>query len=150
MNTLPRAITARFFPNSDSYYALRAHWSSLMNSERRHELTAAHHLLYLALLGKDWRKAFTPPANPRKLANGAFSGWVMFMALYKQHSKFCESELLAPFDGLITPPILEELRSVLVQYANVSGFQSHPFTGNSFPFEAYKEAVPAGKADSNE
>jgi hypothetical protein len=72
MNTLSRAITARFFPQPDSYNALRKKWSDLINSERRHELTSAHHLLYLALIGKDWRKAFTTISNQRKLDNGAF------------------------------------------------------------------------------
>jgi len=60
MNTLSWAITARFFPNPESYNALRKHWSDLINSERRYELTAAHYLLYISLMGKDWRKAFTP------------------------------------------------------------------------------------------
>ena len=42
MNTLSRALTARIFPNSETYQALRNHWSDLINSERKHELTAAH------------------------------------------------------------------------------------------------------------
>jgi len=90
MNTLSRAITARFFPNPDSYNALRKHWSSLINSERKHELTAAHHLLYIAMIGKDWRKAFTPPTNQRKLDNGAFLGWGMLRALATIQLKFKE------------------------------------------------------------
>src|SRR5512138_2942362 len=36
MKTLSRAITARFFPNLDSYNALRRHWSGLINSEHKH------------------------------------------------------------------------------------------------------------------
>jgi len=138
MNTLSRAITARFFPNSDSYNALRKHWSDLINSERKHELAAAHHLLYLALTGKDWRKAFTPLTNQHKLDNGAFWGWRMFLALFKLHSKFSEDELLAPFGGHITPQILEDLRGLLPT-VYPSSFRPDEFTRTSFPFEAYKD-----------
>ena len=137
MNTLSRAITARFFPNPDSYNALRKHWSDLINSEHKHELTAAHHLLYLALIGKDWRKAFTPITNRRKLDSGAFWGWGMFHALFILHSKFSEQDLLAPFDDLVTPQMLQDLRSFLpLIYA--SEFRSDEFMNRQFPFEAYK------------
>ncbi len=64
MNTLSRAMTARFFPTVNDYDALRRHWSALVNSPRKHELKAEHHLLYLVLCGKDWRAAFTPITNP--------------------------------------------------------------------------------------
>ena len=138
MNTLPRAITARFFPNRDSYNALRKHWSSLINSERKHELTAAHHFLYLALIGKDWRKAFTPLTNRRKLENGAFWSWGMFRALQTIHLKFKEQELLAPFDGLITPQMLNELRNLL-PIENPYSRKPEEFSNGSFPFDAYSE-----------
>src|SRR5260221_9659824 len=108
MNTLSRAITARFFQNPESYNALRKQWSDLINSERKHELTAAHHLVYLSLMGKDWRKGFTPPTNQRKLDNGAFWGWKMFKALEMIQRTSQEQELLLPFEGLITPPMLSE------------------------------------------
>lgn len=138
MNTLSRAITARFFPNSDSYNALRRYWSSLINSEHKHELTAAHHLLYLVLTGKDWRKAFTPPSNQRKLDNGAFLSWKMFPALYMIHSKFKEEELLALFDGLVTAPMLDELRKLL-PFANAYSYKASDFAKGVFPFDAYSE-----------
>jgi hypothetical protein len=138
MNTLSRAITARFFPNSDSYNALRKHWSDLINSERKHELTAAHHLLYLALIGKDWRRAFTAPTNQRKLDNGAFLGWQMFSALQTIHFKFREEELMAPFEGLITSQMLDELRSLLPT-ANAYTSKSTDFANGAFPFDAYAE-----------
>ena len=138
MNTLSRAITARFFPNPDSYNALRKHWSSLINSERKHELTAAHHLLYLALTGKDWRKAFTPPTNQCKLDNGAFWGWGMFCALQTIHLKFKEQELLAPFDGLIASQMLTELRNLL-PIENPYSHKPDEFSNGVFPFDAYFE-----------
>ena len=138
MNTLSRAITARFFPNPESYNALRQKWSGLINSEHKHELRAAHHLLYLALTGKDWRKAFTPPTNPRKLDNGAFLGWKMFSALYCVHSKFKEEELLTLFEGLVTPQMLDELRNLL-PFANAYGYKPSDFANGAFPFDAYSE-----------
>ena len=52
MNTLPKAITARLYSNTESYLALRRQWRVVMNSDHKHELTAAHHLLYLTACGK--------------------------------------------------------------------------------------------------
>jgi hypothetical protein len=138
MNTLSRAITAQFFPNSNSYNALRKHWSDIMNSERRHRLTAAHHLLYLALIGKDWRKTFTPPSNQCKLDNGAFWGWGMFRALEAIKLKHREDQLLSPFEGLIGAQILDELRSLLPT-ANSYTYKSVDFAQGTFPFDAYSE-----------
>ena len=138
MKTLSRVITAQFFPNPDSYNALRKQWSVLINSKRRHNLSAIHHLLYLALLGKDWRKAFTPPTNQLKLNNGAFLGWVMFRALQTLHNEFLEQDLLDQFDGLITPKMLKDIRNLL-PLLNPYSFQSEQFANNVFPFEAYKD-----------
>jgi hypothetical protein len=138
MNTLSRAITARFFPNPDSYNAFRKHWSALTNSERKHELSAAHHLLYLALTGKDWRKAFTPLTNQRKLDNGAFWDWGMFRALQTVQLKFKEEELLTPFEGLITPHMLSEIRSLLPT-PRAYTYEPSDFTKGSFPVDAYSE-----------
>ncbi len=42
MNTLPRAITAQIFDSTESYAALRRHWSALINSDRKRELSVAH------------------------------------------------------------------------------------------------------------
>src|SRR5438093_7035790 len=113
MNTLPRAITARLFNSTNEYTVLQRHWSALVNSERKHELTAAHHVLYLTLLGRDWRRGFTPITNQRKLANGAFYGCVLFRALKMLHAKGSEQALLAPFDGLINQQMLEQARSLV-------------------------------------
>jgi hypothetical protein len=138
MNTLSRAITVRFFPNQDSYNALRKQWSALINSTSKSDLSAAHHLLYLALLGKDWRKAFTPPTNQLKLDNGAFFGWMMFRALQTLHNPFVEKELLAPFDGQITLQMLQGIRSVL-PLLHAYKFQPQQFSNGAFPFEAFKD-----------
>ena len=147
MNTLPRAVTAQFFPTIESYNALRRHWSDLMKSDRRHTLTAAHHLLYLALLGKDWRRAFTCPTNRRKLENGAFLGWTMFRAVDRVRSagqdrragtEQARAGLLAPFDGLVTPKMLQALCGRL-PWINFYAFHQTDFARGSFPFEAYTD-----------
>jgi hypothetical protein len=137
MNTLPRAITAQIFASTESYAALRRHWSVLMRSNRRHELSAAHHLLYLALIGKDWRKSFTPISNRRKLDNGAFAGWELFRALMLLRSPSYESWLLAPFAGLVTPGVLQAVRS-LVSRQNSYSCRPEDFGVGMFPFEAYE------------
>lgn len=137
MNTLSRAATAQFFPSPNSYNALRKHWSSLIHSERKHTLSAAHHLLYMALLGKDWRKGFTCASNPRKLANGAFVGWRLFWALNTLQSKYSEADLLAPFDGLVTPEMLRALRAFLPRSIWGYGLRPEQFADGVFPFDAY-------------
>jgi hypothetical protein len=136
MNTLPRAVTAQIFPSTDSYTALRTHWRALLRSDCKHELTAAHHLLYLALLGKDWRKAFTPITNERKLANGAFPGWALFRALRSLHSPWEEATLLAPFEGIVSLPMLQFVRKLL-PLANAYAYRPGDFTSAAWPFAAY-------------
>lgn len=136
MNTLPKAITANFFVDTIAYHHLRLHWGELMRSSRRSELTAAHHLIYLALLGKDWRRAFTPITNQRKLDNGAFYGWPLFRATALLHIPAREGELLALFDGLVTPLMLQQLRQ-LVPIQRPYSYRPDQFTAVDFPFEAY-------------
>ncbi len=116
-NTLPRTLTVQVLPDPNTYQNLRRHWSKLLRSPRKHELTAAHHVLYLALLGKDWRRGFTFITNRRKLDNGAYYDWGLFRAMDVLHSSTCETELLAPFEGLVTPPMLQRIRQ-FVPYQN--------------------------------
>ena len=87
MNTLTKTITNQILNNPKTYAALRQRWSELMNSDRRRERSAAHHLLYLTLCGKDWRKAFTPVTNLRNLENGAYWNWGLFNAVRIFNSK---------------------------------------------------------------
>jgi hypothetical protein len=140
MNTLSRAITAQVLTDSDTYQSIQLHWSGLMRSSRKHELKAAHHLLYLALMGKDWRKGFTSIINQRKLDNGAFYGWSLFRAVAALHMPSSEAELLAPFDGLVTPLMIQHLRE-LVPIPQSYHYRSDQFALGSFPFEAY--SLPA-------
>ena len=153
MNTLPRAVTAQFFPNTNSYNALRHHWSVLMNSERRHGLSPAHHLLYLALCGKDGRKSFTCVTNQRKLENGAFAGWALFRSLEKLRGRWAEEELLAPFDGLVTPELLQAVRELLPSL-NSYAMRPEEFAHRIFPFDAYHKtettAITTPKGSSHD
>ncbi len=136
MNTLPRAVVAQILIDPQTYTSLRHHWAGLMNSERRHELTAVHHLLYLALCGKDWRKGFTLATNQRKLANGAYEGWEMFRALARLHSPFHEAFVLAPFVGVVTSEMLQNLRMILPK-AGAHQYKAADFADGAYPFAAY-------------
>jgi hypothetical protein len=98
MQTLNKRITATFYKDSEGYAAMQANWSCLMrNPEQRKSLTAAHHLLYLILRGKNWQKAFTPMTNAVKIRNGGLSGSGGRRALRQLHSTACMEELLKPF-----------------------------------------------------
>ncbi len=142
MNTLPRDITSQFFNDPQSYIALRKHWSSLMNSDRKHELSAAHHLLYTALLGKDWRKGFTPVSRPSKLANGGYYNWGLFHALAVVQSSYNISFLLGPFEGMVTDEMIQGLRRILPTL-NPYNYRPEQFANGSFPFDAYSsQSVP--------
>jgi hypothetical protein len=136
MNTLSRAITAQILDDSQTYHALRRRWSELINSDHRRELSAAHHLLYLALSGKDWRKSFTSPTNPRKLANGAFYAWRMFNALALFHSQYHVEWLLEPFDGIVTAQMLARMRKH-VPMISPYNHSADEYTPGRFPFDAY-------------
>jgi len=141
MNTLSRTITSRFFIDSQNYTALRRQWSALINSDRKHELTAAHHLLYLAACGKDWCKSFTLASNWHKLENGAYAGWVVWRALSYIHWSRDTTELLAPFAGTITPEMLQQIRDLLPN-SNAYAYQSEQFANRQWPFDAYLAPEP--------
>lgn len=136
MNTLSKYITAKVLKDPAIYSSLRKRWSELVNSDRRHELSAAHHLLYLTLCGKDWRKAFTPVTNNRKLENGAYWNWGFFRAMRGFHSKLHESWLLGPFEGIVTSEILGQIRAI-VPNIQPHKYQQDYFRSGTFPFDAY-------------
>jgi hypothetical protein len=61
---------------------------------------------------------------------------MMFRALRLLHSRFAEDLLLAPFDGLVTPAMLDNLRKVIPK-VNPYSYCIEQFAAGSFPFEAY-------------
>jgi hypothetical protein len=136
MNTLSRALTARLFPNAEAYLAPRRQWSKLINSDRKHALMTAHHLLYLAACGKDWRRAFTLATNRRKLDNGAYAGWMLWRALDQIHWSRDEAALLAPFEGIITAEMLQQIRTLLPK-PNAYAYRPEQFVAHHCPVEAY-------------
>jgi hypothetical protein len=105
----------------------------------RHAKTGTHHLIYLAVQGKDWRKAFAPLTNPTKVSAGGYYTWGMRLALneirdfcldhgqvkyiqrtqpywyrqFHQEEQQRAKELLAPFGGVITSEMLRELSRML-------------------------------------
>lgn len=111
MNTLPRKYVSCFFASRDDFLSFRRQWSRLVNSDHKHQLTAAHHLLYLILTGRDWRKAFTFPSQSNKLNNGYTPE--LYSALDVLGSRYRQQFLLSPFDGLVTPDMLEKVRQLL-------------------------------------
>ncbi len=149
MNTLPRAITAQIFKNTESYAALRRHWSALMNSDRKRELSVAHHVLYLALIGRDWRRGFRPITNRRKLDNGGFNDWGPLCAIWALNRLGSGESLLAPFDGLVTLAMLELVREMIPR-SRAYSYELKDFAGGVFPFDAYQvpEALAADVEDS--
>jgi hypothetical protein len=118
MNTLNRTITSTFFKSEEDYNKLMAHWSQLMqNNEARKCLRAEHHILYLVLRGKDWRKGFTLATNPIKLANGMAPDLGVKNALYAFHCGYI-TDLLAPFGDLVDKEMLEKARALVPKGSN--------------------------------
>ena len=110
MDTLSRQYTAKFFSTEQDYVAFRKHWATIVN-DKNVELTSSHHLLYLVLSGKDWRKGFTLPTNKNKLDNGYQPG--ITRAMETLFSKYREPGLLAPFGKLVTHEALVEARKLV-------------------------------------
>ena len=116
MNTLPRDITRSWFGSESDYTALTRHWSAAVRgTASRAAIGPEHHLLYLALRGRDWRRAFTPITNERKIDNGAFYDWGLHRALPAIHSEWEPDRLLAPFGGRVSREALARVRALLPQ-----------------------------------
>ena len=102
MNTLSKEFTLGTFFQEDpeNYKKLRAQWSKMVNSDYNVTLTMAHHILYLILIGKNWKKAVTLPTNKNKVANH-----------YKPHIEnvierwngtFTKQAIISSFEGTVT------------------------------------------------
>ena len=114
MKTLSKTMTARFFRSPEDYERLMALWSCAMqDKDARRQLTAAHHLLYLILRGRDWHGAFTPVTNARKLENGGFFQWKARFAVTTLHRAGMEAKLLAPFRDVLAPDALRLIRELV-------------------------------------
>jgi hypothetical protein len=167
MNTLSRAITSTIFTDRAQYEAVRARWSVLMRE--RTKLSPTYHLLYLALMGRDWRAAFTPISNTARLEHGAYGGWgfwhaystlrvlvppvrtkyytdLQWESTQRRHAEHVESWLV-PFEGTVTSEMLGRVIALLPT-ARRDDYQPAQFTRESWPFEAYtatpEESARAG------
>jgi hypothetical protein len=140
MNTLSRQDVLHLCGDLGRYRALRAHWSALMASPRRRTLNAAHHLLYCALIGHDWRRGFALTTSAVRIANGAFDGWTLFSSLNLIHGAarypWLAERLLAPFDGLIDEAALARL-SARLPSPTAWKLSASEFENRAFPFGAF-------------
>lgn len=144
MNTLSKTDTATFITQEERA-ALEAQWRTIRNTA-----SPAHHLLYAALRGKDWRKGFTPPKNQTWLNNGGFYQWALWNALnyfcFFLHSEQgnewsraqCD-DFLKLFGGTVTVQMYKQVcvRIPAVKHA-LKAIYAAAFAGE-FPFPAYVE-----------
>jgi|SRR6185437_6515108 len=138
MNTLSKAVTGTVL-GATSYVALRRHWATLIRTNPI-ELGPEHHLLYLMLLGRDWRRAFAPITNQTILANGGFFNWRFWPAMNALHARYAEERLLAPFAGLVSVSQLEALRSLIPNPRSAHRYEDTlMFQSGSWPFDAYHQ-----------
>jgi len=112
MNTLSKEFTLGTFFNEDpeNYVKLRKQWSKMVNSDTKDQLTMAHHIIYLILIGKNWKKAVTLPTNKNKVANH-----------YKPHidevkerwgGTFTKQNILRSFEGTVTSEMYDNAGKV--------------------------------------
>lgn len=113
MNTLSKNITRGFFRDESGYQQLQARWSEVVNATEPQALSCAHHLLYQAIRGKDWRRGFAPVTNAVKLANGGDCNWGLVHALRLIRSKWYRDQLVAPFGDLLTSESVEAVAALL-------------------------------------
>lgn len=107
MNTLNKDTTKTFFKTETGFTDLEKHWSFLVNSDNKHSLKSAHHLLYAVLRGKDWRKGFILPTNEIKVNNGGMCCKGYYSTYYTVMSKYSREDLLAPFKDLISDEAID-------------------------------------------
>ena len=111
MNTLSKEFTLGMFFEEDpeNYAKLRKQWSELVNSDAKNSLTMAHHILYLILIGRNWKKAVTLPTNKNKIDNH-----------YKPHIEMVRewglgtyqmNRILSAFEGTVTKEMYEKARN---------------------------------------
>ena len=111
MDTLSKEFTLGTFFEEDpeNYVKLRKQWSKMMNSDTKKELTMAHHILYLILIGKNWKKAVTLPTNKNKVENH-----------YKPHidevreyglGEYRADRILPVFEGTVTKKMYKNARA---------------------------------------
>ncbi len=131
MNLLAKILPTQnddFFESKEHYLAFRAAWSKAMNSEEKHNLTCDHHLLYIAARKRDFLAGFSPIMRESKLRGEEGAAGERYRTAVKSlrrvtitrrgAQKLLEgnesyargvNNLLAPFDGTITPEMLIQI-----------------------------------------
>jgi len=111
MNTLSKEMTLGMFfeEDAENYAKLRTQWSKMVNGKKC-ELTLAHHVLYLILIGKNWKKAVTLPTNKNKLENHYKPRIIEVEESW--NGKFTKSSIISSFEGVITEKMYDNARKV--------------------------------------
>lgn len=138
MKTLGKSITRHFFVNPETGWDdLKARWKEMQTffadpmveanaSEEAPPNRAALNLIYMAVRGRDYRKAFTPITNEKKLANGAAADW----GYRKAYACMCNPNLWKFFDGILTDTAMDAIRGVIPKPAA-------PWSPNPFALPEY-------------
>ena len=108
MNTLSKEFTLGMFFGEDpeNYTKLRKQWSKMVNSDTKKTLTMAHHILYLILIGKNWKKAVTLPTNKNKVANN-YKPHIQEV-LERWNGTYTKQRIIASFEGAVTPEMYDK------------------------------------------
>jgi len=120
MKTLNRTITSSFFNSPDGFTQLKERWSELVNSEAKHDLTAAHHLAYAVLRGKDWTKGFTFPKD---------SETPMVYIAIQQLNSYRAPRILSVFDGILSPDVVYHIKNHINSQYILEG--DEPYVGTT-------------------
>lgn len=121
---LPRKLRMALFQGKEHYEQFRQRWRWLTNSHDAPKLGPEHYLIAAAFRGRDWREGFTPMTNKVKVGNGQWGAWGARRALgvlAAPATRASKQNLLASFDGLLTPEMLDQLMKLLPGLGSVDG-----------------------------
>jgi hypothetical protein len=152
MNTLPKAVTTLFFNTSEDYQNVRAAYRAHTAKRRaqktldRHEeyyndfndkVAAGQNLLYLILMGKDWRKAYTAPTNANKVANHAKSNWGFHQAYRALTNSHYQAAILEPFKDFVKPGTIGIVEKIIG--CQMKWYDLPAITDLASQYEAYND-----------
>lgn len=151
MITLSKELTSVFFNTPADYAALKVAYREYAkvrraekaldrkaeyHNDRLDRISAAQNLVYLVLMGKDWRRAYRVPTNANKVANNAAVYWGLHKAngaIYT-HNK---AAIMAPFKEFVTPGAFEAVDYVL----NVKPGSFNPDGTYAEGYEPYRDVT---------
>ena len=71
---------------------------------------------------------------------GAYAGWIVWRAFDQLHWSRAAAELLALFEGTITPEMLQQIKAWLPG-PNADAYRPEQFVNRQYPFDAYTVQV---------